>query len=102
MRTIATRPLLGEDGSAAQASRDAWGRTEHYLSIERRLGRERLVRVTTEAVALEQAIERGAIHARQPRGPRHVSRRARDEASHVLLLEGRQHLVLRHVIRFVE
>jgi hypothetical protein len=40
---------------------------ERYKVAGKTLEGERLIGVTAEAVALQQPVERGAIHARQPR-----------------------------------
>src|SRR3954468_10481717 len=53
-------------------------------------------------MTLQKPIERGSIDARQTRGAGHVARGARDKTRDVLLLEVREHMLLREVVRIVE
>ena len=66
-----------------------------------KLERQRLAGVTAKSMALEQAVQRGAVDARESGGTRHVARGAGHEPCHVFLLKGREHLILRNVIRVV-
>src|SRR5258705_1662468 len=73
------------------------GRRRHRLSGDRGF-----LRFAAEAMTLEQSVRRRTIDACETCSARHVAGSPGDEASDVVLLELREHLLLREMVGVVQ